>query len=182
MGIQASCGSLGSSHQMLPGRPIVPSTCSVLMLQLTFRVPCSCPVVLPSCRFPNPAPYRLPATAQQLFATPNGLRCAGRFNTFYQVGWCRGIMDCTALHAEGWTLSLPLATDMLPQSMAITASDYFTSLTWPGKNHSQITPLVSGMPHATHASCCRVGTAEHVMLHVLGQLIVPGHDAISHCI
>lgn len=38
-----------------------------------------------ACRYPNPAPYRLPATGQQLFSPPGGGRCAGQFGKFYQV-------------------------------------------------------------------------------------------------
>ena len=39
-----------------------------------------------TCRFPypNPSPYRLPANGVQLTTPPNGGRCAGQFNRFYQ--------------------------------------------------------------------------------------------------
>lgn len=35
--------------------------------------------------YPNPTPYRLPSTGQQLFTPPNGGKCAGQFSRFYQV-------------------------------------------------------------------------------------------------
>lgn len=51
--------------------------------------------------YPNPAPYRLPSNGVQLFSTPNGAKCAGQFNNFYQgLGPDGGfVVQCTGARA-----------------------------------------------------------------------------------
>jgi hypothetical protein len=67
---------------------------------------CCCYILLPACSFPRPAPFFLPPNGVQLFATPNGMRCAGQFNTFYQVS---PSVDRSGAPASVYTAGLHLA-------------------------------------------------------------------------
>uniref|UniRef100_A0A383VBK5 LysM domain-containing protein n=1 Tax=Tetradesmus obliquus TaxID=3088 RepID=A0A383VBK5_TETOB len=96
--------------------------------------------------FPNPLPYALPPTGQQLFSPPNGGRCAGQFTSFYQgLGPDGGfVVQCTS--------AAPRARAAAAAAMAASAAPADPSMVFPAESAESATVAAAAAAAAEPAS------------------------------